>query len=188
MKLNKSVLLAFGLLVVIGSLCRVAGFAPQIAMAVFGGAVIKNKKLAIALPLLSMLVSDVIMEGLYNYGYMSYGGFYKGETFFDGQVMNYILLAGLIMIGAWAGSKNWGRIAVATIAAPGVYFLVSNFLVWAGGAGLHRPYSFDGLLMCYGDAVPFFRAALQNTIIFSAILFGGYYLIERFWMQQKQLA
>lgn len=187
MKLNKSVLLAFGLLIIVGSICRVAGFAPQIAMAVFGAAIIKDKKLAFILPLLSMLFSDVMMEVLYNYGYMSYSGFYKGESFFDGQVLNYMLLAGLTLIGFWARNMHWARIIIATVAAPVIYFLASNFFVWLGGGGLHRPQTFSGLLMCYQDAVPFFRTALLNTIIFSAILFGGYYFIQRYLLQ-KQLA
>ena len=50
MKINKSVVLSFILLVVIASLYRIMpgrplGFAPQIAMALFGGAVIKDRKL-----------------------------------------------------------------------------------------------------------------------------------------------
>ena len=33
------------------------------------------------------------------------------------------------------------------------------------------------LWMCYIDAIPFFRATLTSNILFSAILFGGYYLL-----------
>src|SRR5947208_17173863 len=121
MKLNKSVWLALGLLIIVGSVFRVAGFAPQIAMAIFGAAVIKDKKLAFILPLFSMLLSDVIYQVLYNYGYMPYGGFYEG------QFTNYLLLAGITLIGFWARNLNWARIAITTIAAPVVFFLASNF-------------------------------------------------------------
>ena len=69
MKLNKSVLLSFGLLILAASLYRAwpdrpYGFAPQMAMALFGGAVIKDKKLAFLLPLLSMLISDLFYQVL----------------------------------------------------------------------------------------------------------------------------
>lgn len=188
MKLNKSVLPALVLLIVIGSLFRAAGFAPQIAMAIFGAAVIRDKKLAFLLPLVSMFVSDVFIEVLYRNGYMNYGGFYAGETFFDGQIINYILLAGLTLMGFWARNLRWGRIASVTVAAPVIFFLLSNFFVWLGGAGLHRPKTFDGLMLCYGDGLPFLRDSLLYTILFSAILFGGYFILQRYFIRAKQLA
>jgi len=60
MKLNKNVLLSVVLMVVITSVYRILpnrpmGFAPQIALALFGGAFfVSNKKLAFMLPLISM--------------------------------------------------------------------------------------------------------------------------------------
>lgn len=188
MKWNKSVLLAFGLLIVIGSFFRAAGLAPQIAMAIFGAAVVSDKKLAFVLPLLSMLLSDVFIEILYRNGYMNYGGFYTGETFFDGQVMNYILLAGVTLIGFWARNLNWGRIAVVTLTVPLVFFLFSNLFVWLGGAGFNRPKTFDGLMLCYNDGLPFLRDSLLYTILFSAILFGGYFVLQRYFIRTKHLA
>lgn len=182
MKQNRSLLLAFGLLIIIGSVFRVAGFAPQIAMAVFGAAVIKDKRLAFLLPLVSMFLSDVLYEVLFRYGHAPYGGFYQG------QITNYILLAGITLVGFWARNLKWSRIAAATVAAPTLYFLASNFVVWFGGGGLQRPKTFEGLLMCYNDAVPFFRSSLMYTVVFSAILFGGYFLVQRFVFHRKQLA
>ena len=167
------------LLIITGSVFRVAGFAPQIAMAVFGGAVIKDKRLAFLLPLVSMFLSDVLYQVLFNYGYVPYGGFYEG------QIVNYILLAGITLIGLWARNLNWTRVVAATLAAPTVYFLASNFLVWFGGGGSQRPKTFGGLMMCYNDAVPFFRSGLASTILFSTILFGGYFLIQRFILREK---
>lgn len=188
MKQNKSAWLAFGLLIIIGSVFRAAGFAPQIAMAIFGAAVIKDKKLAFILPLLSMLLSDVFIEILYRNGLMNYGGFWSGQTFYDGQVLNYILLAGLTLVGFWARNLNWARIAVATIAAPVIFFLLSNLFVWIGGAGYSRPHTFSGLILCYEDGVPFLRTSIMYTATFSAILFGGYFLVQRFVLPRKQLA
>lgn len=187
MKQNRSALLAFGLLVIIGSAFRAWGFAPQIAMAIFGAAVIRDRRLAFVLPLLSMLLSDVFIEILYQSGYMNYGGFYSGQTFYDGQVLNYIVLAGLTLLGLLARNLNWGRIALVTLAAPVIYFLISNLLVWMGGAGYSRPHSFGGLLLCYEDGLPFLRTSLLYTISFSAILFGGYFFLQRIALRQKQL-
>jgi hypothetical protein len=182
MKLNKSVFLAFVMLIVVGSVLRVAGYAPQIAMGIFGAAVISDKRLAFILPLLSMFLSDVLYEVLYRSGYMEYGGIYEG------QLLNYLALAGITLLGFLARNLNWARIAAVTVAAPFVYFLVSNFMVWAGGGGLQRPKTFDGLMMCFNDGWPFFKSSLAHTLVFSAILFGGYYLIQRFVINRKELA
>ena len=182
MKFTKSVLVAFLLLIIVASVCRVLGYAPQLAMAVFGGAMIKYKRLAFALPLVSMLLSDVLYEVLFAYGYAPYGGFYEG------QLINYLLIASITFIGFWVKGMNWSRIAIGSLAAPLAFFFLSNFFVWLGGGGLGRPQTFSGLMMCYNDAVPFFRASLFNTVAFSALIFGGYYLLDRLVVPKKQLA
>lgn len=182
MKLDKSALLAFGLLIVIGSVFRVAGFAPQIAMAVFGAAVIRDKRMAFILPLVSMFLSDVLYEVLFYYGYAPYGGIYEG------QITNYLILATTVLTGFLARNLNPARIAAATLAAPVLYFLLSNFMVWIGGGGFHRPFTFSGLMLCYEDALPFLRSSLESTVVFSVILFGGYFLLNRYVLNKKQLA
>src|SRR6476619_4998256 len=110
-------------LILVGAICRVAGFDPQIAMVVFGGVVISNKRLAVILPLLSMFLSDVLYEVLFRLGYADYGGFYEG------QITNYILIAAVVLIGFWASKGKWVRVVAATFAAPTLYFLASNFLL-----------------------------------------------------------
>src|ERR1051325_3455494 len=98
MKRNHSVLLAFGLLILASSLYRAwpdrpYGFAPQMAMALFAGAVIKDKRLAFLLPLLSMLISDVFYQVLYKNGLTEIKGLYSG------QWLNYLLIAGVTAFG-----------------------------------------------------------------------------------------
>jgi hypothetical protein len=182
MKLNKTTVLLFILMIIVGSLCRILGFAPQIAMAVFGAVVIRDKKFAFALPLLSMFISDVLFEVLYRNGLADYGGFY------DGQLTNYLLFALITLISFWARGVNWIKITAAVITAPVIYFLLSNFLVWMNGGGLQRPKTFNGLLLCYSDAVPFFRAGFVNTLAFSALFFGIYFIVVRRMNTSRQLA
>jgi hypothetical protein len=150
MKINRQLLFSFILLIVIASLYRIMpgrpyGFAPQIAMAIFGGAIIKDKRFAFLLPILAMFVSDALYQLLYINGVGNIPGFY------DGQVLNYILFAGLTVFGFFIKNFNVKSIAIASVAAPSAYFLVSNFLVWASSsplAGLGRPKTFAGLMMC----------------------------------------
>jgi hypothetical protein len=188
MKLNKSVLLAFGLLVVAASVYRVFpdrpyGFAPQMAMALFAGAVIKDKRWAMILPLVSMLFSDLLYQVLYMNGMTAISGFYGG------QWLNYILIAGLTLFGFLMKKISVLRVAGFSMAGSVLYFLASNFTVWIGGGGFHRPKSFEGLMMCYYDGLAFLRdyGMMQGfygnifigDLFFSAVLFGSYYLVGR---------
>src|SRR5690348_556560 len=129
MKNSKQLAVSFLILIITASLYRIMpgrpyGFAPMIAMAIFGGAVIKDKKFSFLLPLLAMFVSDALYQLLYMNGVGNIPGFY------DGQVINYLLFGGLTVFGFFIKNFNVKRIAIAAISAPTVYFLISNFLVW----------------------------------------------------------
>ena len=70
------------LLVLVAALYRIIpgrayGFAPQWAMAIFAGAVIKDKKLAMILPVLSMFFSDLFYQILYSNGLSDMPGFMR---------------------------------------------------------------------------------------------------------------
>ncbi len=178
MKISKQVVISFILLVIIASLYRIMpgrpfGFAPQLAMAIFGGAIIKDKKFAFLLPLLSMFISDALYEILYRNGVGNMPGFYSG------QIVNYVLFTLMAVFGFIITKLNFTRIFIAALGAPTTYFLLSNFLVWMGGGGLQRPKTFSGLLMCYADGLPFYLWSVAATLIFSAILFGAYYLFTK---------
>jgi hypothetical protein len=176
MKLNRSILISLVLLIIVAALYRIIpsrplGFVPHIAMALFGGAMIKDRKWAFALPIFSMFLSDALYELLYRAGMSDIQGFYEG------QLTNYILFAGLTLIGFAIRKVNIFSVALASLVAPTVYFLLSNFFVWVAGAGFQRPKTFGGLLECYADGLPFYRGNLVSTIVFCAVLFGGYYMI-----------
>lgn len=194
MKLNKSVLLAFGLLILSASLYRVwegrpYGFAPQMAMAIFGGAVISNKRLAFILPLLSMLVSDALYQLLYVNGYTEISGFYSG------QWVNYLLFGGLTLFGFLMKKINLKNVLGFSISGSLLFFLASNFTVWLGGGGFNRPKTFEGLMQCYGDALAFYKEyglvngfagnVVIGDVFFCSILFGSFYLAQRFWLQRN---
>jgi len=105
MKLSKYTLISFLLLVLIAAIYRAIpgrpwGFAPQFAMAIFGGAVLKDKKLAFIIPILSLLISDLLYQLLYSYGVTEIKGFYEG------QIENYLLFASLTIIGFFVNAKS----------------------------------------------------------------------------------
>lgn len=190
MQNKKSIIISLILLVLVCSLYRVFpnrpwGFAPQIAMAIFGGAIFrKNKKWAFALPILSMFLSDLLYQFLYSKGLSILPGFYQG------QWQNYLLIAGITVIGFFITKINVFNVFIASLVSPTIFFLISNFIVWAGidgTRGLGRPKTFAGLLQCYNDGLPFYPGSLTATIFFSAILFGGYYLVRKATLQRQAI-
>ncbi|MFN2457818.1 MAG: DUF6580 family putative transport protein [Chitinophagaceae bacterium] len=187
MKSNKSLFILLGVLILVASLYRVwddrpLGFAPQIAMAIFAGAVIKDKRWAFILPLLSMFLSDILYQLLYLSGLSEIPGFYEG------QVLNYILFGSLVSLGFLIKRINWLNVVAVSVLAPTVYFLISNFSVWIGGGGYFRPKTWEGLMMSFNDGLPFYRNSLIATLIFSAILFGSYYLLIRYTLNRREIA
>ena len=197
MKLNKSILLSFVLLIVVSALYRIwdgrpFGFTPQIAMAIFGGAVVKDKRWAIALPLLSIVLSDLLYEILYLNGLSTIRGFYIGE----GQITNYILILGLTALGFLMKRINLLNIIGFSVSGSLLFFITSNFFVWLGGGGFARPKTWEGMLMCYNDALAFYREYglvkgfagnfILGDLFFCLILFGTFYLISKTVLQPKQ--
>lgn len=182
MKLNKNFLLVFLLLIVVAALYRVIpgrpwGFAPHIAMALFGGAVIKDKRWAFALPVFSLFLSDLVYQMLWINGLTDTQGFYAG------QWQNYLWFIGITCLGFFMKNTKVGTVISFSFLAPTLYFLVSNFNVWMAGAGWQRPKTFDGLMQCYTDGLPFYRGGLMATLVFSTVLFGLYMLAKKKDMQ-----
>ena len=191
MKIDKSIIGSFILLIVIASFYRVMpgrplGFAPQIAMALFSGSIIKDKKFSFLMPLFSMLLSDIIYELLFYFKVSPYGGFY------DGQLINYILFMAITVIGFGINKSKWFSILTGSVAGVLFYFFASNIAVWIGGGlglnGLPYPKTLAGLSACLGAGLPFLRGSFYAALFFSGILFGGYYLMGKYWLAKPAIA
>lgn len=176
MKLNKTAIWYLIILIVTAALYRVTplrdyGFAPQIAMALFGGAVIKDRKWAFALPLFSMFVSDALYEVLFQNGLSPIKGFYSG------QWINYLVFATVVVVGFFMKRITITNVLLYSIIAPTWFFLLSNFTVWAGAKTI--PQTWSGLMETYALGVPFYRQSVVATLIFSTVFFGAWYVLNR---------
>ena len=134
MRINKSIIASFVLLVLIASLYRIMpgrpmGFAPQIAMALFSGSIISNKKYSFLLPLFSMLISDIIYEALFFYKLSSIQGFY------DGQWINYLLFMAITVIGFAINKSKWTNILAGSFVGVLFFFVASSQLAVARFVG-----------------------------------------------------
>ena len=191
MKLNKSNLLILFVLILACALYRVwdtrpMGFAPQIAMALFAGSVIKDKRFAFLFPILSLFISDLLYQFLYVQGLTTIKGFYSG------QILNYLVIASVTIIGFFINKNKIGQIFAGSLAGAVYFFLVSNFTVWIGGGWdiNNQPYqrSFSGLLLCYSEALPFFKWSVLSTLLFNGVFFGSYYLLGKSILKKEMQA
>jgi hypothetical protein len=74
------------------------------------------------------------------------------------------------------------RVVAGVLASSTSFFLLSNFMVWAGGQ--MYPHSVAGLASCYYAGLPFYGNDLMSTAIFATAFFGLPALAARMVEQQ----
>jgi hypothetical protein len=134
--------------------------APVGAMALFSGAVIRNRLVAFLFPLAALAAGDLFI------------GFH---------VLVPVVYASFLVsvgIGLWLREKRTiARLGGAIVVGAVQFFLITNLGVWIF---LHSyPRSFAGLVACYVRGIPFFWNTLAGDVFFSALLFGALFLAER---------
>jgi len=157
-------LLALALIVLAAAL-RIAphpwNFTPVGAMALFAGALLKDRRLVFLFPLLTLFLGDMFI------------GFHK---------LIPIVYASFLInvaIGLWLRDRRTIlRISLAALAGAMQFFLITNFAVWQFLSGY--PHTASGLVACYAAGIPFFWNTLAGDAVYAALLFGAYALAERF--------
>lgn len=186
-KMNKqstSTLIIAALLVIIAALSRVIlypdNFSPVIGMAIFAGAVIKDKRLAFALPVLAMFLSDFIFEvsGIAD-GFWGWG-----------QLVGYGILA-LITVIAFSMKKiHVLSVAGYSIGSSLLFFFLSNSAFFVFDNPVYHTYTqnFSGYIATLAGGLPFLKTGLIADLIYSTVLFGTYYLIQNYAFNKKEVA
>ena len=145
-------LLAFG--VVSRLIVHLPNFTPVIALALFGGVYLKKQQ-AVILPVLMMVIADLFI------------GIDATFPFTWGS------MAAIALMGLWVRrNKNFTTVAGSSLLASVIFFLVTNFGVWL--VPNMYPHTLAGLIECYVMAIPFFGSTLVSTVVYTAVLFGGY--------------
>jgi hypothetical protein len=176
MKINGRLIVFTLILVALQTACKFlfapklewSGFSPFIAIALFSGFIIKQKNMSFLLPLLALFISDAIIHVLYLNNQFDFAGFYSG------QWKNYLILLACTLIGWALKGRNYYSLAFGAIAAPTVFFLVSNFMVWTGTSEAVYAKSFSGLMTCYEAGLPFYRNSLIATLVFLPVILVAY--------------
>lgn len=166
--MNKKEVSVSLLLIVLILLARlmphVPNVAPTAAAALVAG-VYLGRKWALIVPVAGMFLSDLVV-GFYNPWIMMsvYGSF---------------VLVGFI---SWflKNNKNFLNIVTASLVSSLLFFLITNFAVWAASDWYSR--DLFGLLYSYELAVPFFRNTIIGDFVYTTFLFVGF---EFLWARKE---
>ncbi|MCS6971955.1 MAG: hypothetical protein NZL89_02935 [Leptospiraceae bacterium] len=149
-------------------------FSPLNTIALFGAAYFPRPFVAIAVPLAATWLSDLFLNNVtYAQANQPFVWGYPGMLW---QYAAYVLIAAW---GLWLFRRGTGfwHIATASLSAGLIFFVVSNFGVWASG-GLY-PQTISGLIACYVAALPFYQGTLLGDIFYAVLLFGGFHLAQK---------
>jgi|SRR5215472_3470160 len=160
------------LMIALAAALRIAphprNFSPIGAMALFSGAIVRDRRLAFVFPLLALFAGDVFV------------GFHKL------MLAVYTSFAISIAIGLWLRRhRTVTRIGLATLLGAAQFFLITNFAVWRFLDSYPRTAA--GLRSCYITGLPLFWNTLGGDAIYAILLFGGYALAERLFPVPNQL-
>ncbi len=133
-------------------------FTPIIAMGLMGGVYFKNKQLAVIIPLLAMMVSDLLL------------GFHGTMIWVYSSIAIVTLCSSFI-------KPKLSTVGLASFSASIFFFLVTNFGVWISGT--FYPKTLSGLGTCYMAGIPFLQNAIVGDLMYTAILFGAFEMAKK---------
>jgi hypothetical protein len=136
-------------------------FVPMGAVALYAGSRLP-RRWAWMVPVAAMILSDLVLDHS------------KTTTWVEGwRLMSYATFGATALLGPLARIRKFGPwlLPVLSVAGSTLFFLTSNFAVWA--EGLLYPMTLSGLGACYVLGLEFFwKGTLPADFIGTAILFG----------------
>jgi hypothetical protein len=143
-------------------------FTPIAASALFAGMILRTRVLALAVPILAMLISNLAL----------------GAD--DWRVMG-VVYAALVLPAVLGMAAQRFRspvvLAPAVLSSSLIFFATTNLAVWAF-SGIY-PATIDGLIRCYVAALPFLQNTVAGDIFWTATLFGSWWLAGRAWLPAR---
>ncbi len=141
-------------------------FSPFWAVFALCGAIVPSRRWAIALPLLVMLASDCLIS-------LVHGNQFLTTTDWVVQAWVYASFALCGGLGLLIRRRT-NLLSGISAALPGavLFFVTTNFAMWAYGKGEFYPETPAGLWACYIAALPFFGRSLFSTAVYSGLFFS----------------
>ncbi|MCP9749691.1 DUF6580 family putative transport protein [Ferruginibacter sp. HRS2-29] len=140
---------------------------PIIAIALFSGAVVSDKKLAFLMPLLAMFVADLLLD-LSGVGIGFYG---------VGQIGNYVCLLFVTLLGFYMKKISVLSVAGFSIGSSLLFYFLSNSNTFIFDTFNMYERSFSGYIRCMALGLEFLKTRIPTDLFYSAVLFGSYVLM-----------
>ncbi|RAJ10543.1 hypothetical protein LX64_00146 [Chitinophaga skermanii] len=162
-----------------GQLTPLSNFTPIGAMALFGGAYFTDKWKAYFFPLLTLFLSDVVINlAIYKMDGVLYSGWYY----------NYLAFALMVLIGQAIHKVTIFKFILGAVGAALIHWIVSDFGVWIGGGTniiTGQPFTKDlnGYLECLDLAIPFMQRMLMGNLVYGGLMFGSFELLKQKYPQ-----
>lgn len=149
-------------------------FAPIAALGLFCGAYLP-KKYAIIVPLVAMAISDYLLLYIHPFqGTADFSQVYPLTALFHAgtfAVWGSVMVIGLI--GIWLRThKSFTNVLFGSLASSVLFFLITNFGFWL--ATSLYPKTFEGQMLAYAMALPFFKWTLLGDLFYTGVFFGAY--------------
>jgi len=151
-----------------------SNFTPLAAIALFGAAYFNRQWLMLVVPFAALFLTDLFLNNVI-YRELYGGQFTLITSWWIYAAFALVMLAGFGLLSKKVSSL---RVLGASLSASAIFFLVTNFSVWAE-SGMY-PKTLAGLAACYTAGIPFLGNTVLGDLIFSAALFGVYE-----WAKQK---
>lgn len=135
---------------------HLSNFTPVFAIGLFSFTIFKRNSLSFVIPLVGMLLTDVFL------------GFYQNVWAVYLSMVLAIVLSNLINT-----QRKQITILTRSLTAPTIFFVLSNlsvFFIW-------YPFSLQGFIQCYVNAIPFYGYSVISTLVYSLILNFLYSLV-----------
>ena len=156
---------------VIGDIKVLANYSAIGAIALFGGAYFNNNAKAFAFPLLTLLISDVILS------LTVYKAYSNGAFLYEGWYWVYGAFALMTLVGKLVIKKpNVISFVAATIVVVLIHWIVTDFGMWYGNPSF--PQTLAGFWVVLEMAIPFEFRFLYGTLGYGAIMFGSFEFLK----------
>lgn len=147
------------------------------AMALFGGAYFTEKWKGYLFPLLTLWISDVLLNRLVF--------FHEWQLFYDGSVWTYAAFAMMTFTGSLLKKINFRNVFAATLFITLIHWVVTDIGVWQSAYALY-PKTGMGFVECLIAAIPYELNFLVGTLVYGTIMFGSAeYMIRRRSLQAQ---
>lgn len=183
---KKKISLRFGVItamILLAAMSRLiphpANFAPIGGMALFGAAYFSKRYWAFIIPIVSMWISDLILNNVV------YGQYFDHFVwFYSGSLFTYGAFALIVLLGMFSLKKiKVNNVVLSALSASIIFFVVSNFGVWVS-SGMY-PHTFGGLTACYAAGIPFFQNTILGDLVYTGVMFGAFELCVRGFPQLR---